>query len=129
MKNAQLVTSCQGVQLYIGNGLKATAGKQIKLGTLAVRYVIEGYIITNRKFDIYADLDSCIEICGFSGVRNNWEKELRTNLGYDPAFSGLSPEGTTDYFIVRLNPTNKLYAMGWKDQSVDMRRRMRDVYL
>lgn len=125
----QAVISVWGVQVYVGENLRANSRKTLRLGSVAVRYLLEGNIVTNRRFDVVADLDSCIEICGFSDVRHDWEKAFRTDLAYDPVFRELGPDNVLDYFVVRLNPTNKLYRMGWKDKNVDMRMEMRNVYL
>lgn len=131
MKNVEAIVRVSGVTVYIGHTkrMKAIPGRHLKLGSVATRYLVEDYKVTNSKFDVYADLDQCIEICGFPGVRNDWEKNLRLMLGVDPNFRSLGPEGTTDWFVVRLNPTNKLFRMGWKDQTIDMRKEMKRVYL
>lgn len=113
-----------GVQVVVGKEVRATAGMTIRLGTIALRYIVEkdhGDSVMYDKVVVVANLDQLLEHLTSAGVRHEWERNLRYQLGINDTFrSTFAPEGTTDVFPVRLNPTNRLFDAGWKRDSADI---------
>lgn len=124
-----LYINIQNVDVFIGSDLKIDEEKYIYLGSLPTRCLLDGHIVTNIKLDAYANKQQCIEICGMSMTRNDWEKELRHTLGSTLKFKEMFlPTNTTDWFVVRLNPVRKLLRCGWDRNEWDTRRKMRKEY-
>lgn len=118
------------VSVTVGNSLKAQAGRTARLGTLAIRYLVDGYIVKSAQLDILVDLKDLSSKLSIPFVRNDWEQALRITLSTQPTFKQLIDEEgrITDIFVKRLNVTNRLYGLGWANNSVDMRSKVIEVY-
>lgn len=122
MKNINL--NIDGVNVTVGEEVKAIDGQSIRLGTMTLRYIsdgVHGLTVTSGKFTVVADLQNVKTLLARESVRATWEKNLRYEIGVSDEFRRhLAPAGVSDIFPVRLNPTNRLYRLGWKSDQVDM---------
>lgn len=123
----------EGVAVIVGKEAKATPGLTIRLGTVAMRYIVvkDGLdSVQTDKFVVVASLDNVLDILSIPYARNEWERQFRLELGMNEDFKRhMAPKNTTDVFPVRLNPTARLYNLGWKDDKLDIGDKLRKVLL
>lgn len=122
-----------GVTVVVGKEVKATPGLTMRLGTVALRYIVNkdglDSVLTD-KFVVVADLEDVLDNLSAPFTRNEWEKQFRLEVGMDKEFrEHMAPKNVTDVFPVRLNPTNRLYNLGWKSDKADICDKLRKVLL
>lgn len=122
-----------GVAVVVAKEVKATPGLTVRLGTVALRYIVNkdglDSVLTD-KFVVVADLGDVLDILSIPFTRNEWERQFRLELGMNEDFKlYMAPRNTTDVFPVRLNPTTRLYNLGWKDDKLDIRYKLHKVLL
>lgn len=131
MKTIKL--NVKGVGVVVGKEVKATPGLTVRLGTVALRYIVNrdglDSVLTD-KFVVVADLEDVLDNLSAPFTRNEWERQFRLEVGMDKEFREyMAPPNVTDVFPVRLNPTSRLYNLGWKEDKSDVRDKLRKVLL
>lgn len=136
MSNIICKINIQGVDVYVGRGLKgsrtfglvALGGIPVKLvkkddhGHLTVEYDRMSVLVNKKQLAV---------ICSMAGFRNEWEREMRCMLALNEEFKKDIVErhgNVSDIFPVRLNVVRQLDEMGWKNNQLDISREMRRVY-
>lgn len=130
-KKHSLKYNVSGVDVWVGDGYHHHNGKRLFImGSLAVRYLLDDHIVTNKRFKLMGDIDSLIAHCSLPYTRNDWEYQLRLTIGSDPRFKEISPnsESITDLFVVRFNPTRRLRETGWERNDLYIEEEIKNVF-
>lgn len=129
MKKKLMKLRVHGVDVLIGDKLVPSRGKWILVGSIPIK-LLRGHVLTYSKVTVLAKQEEFLDKLSVPLSRDGWERELRYQLGTNKTFRRIfikNPEEVTDLFPVRVNVTSVLANMGWKDNSLCLKRDM-DIF-
>lgn len=130
MKKKIMKMRVNGVDVLIGDKLLPSRGKWILVGSIPIK-LLRGHVLTYSKVMVLAKHEEFVNKLSVPLSRDDWERELRYQLGISKTFRRIfieDPEEVTDLFPVRVNVTSVLANMGWKDNSLCLKRDMGTFY-
>lgn len=130
MKKKLMKLRIHGVDVMIGEKLLPSKGKWILVGSIPIK-LTRGHILTYTKVMVLAKQEEFLQRLSVPLSRDDWERELRYQLGINKTFRRIfieNPEEVTDLFPVRVNVTSVLANMGWKDNDLCLKRDMDAFY-
>ena len=130
MKKKLMKMRIHGVDVLIGDKLIPSKDKWILVGSIPIK-MTRGHILTYSKVMVLANQEEFLAKLSIPLSRDDWERELRYQLGINKAFRKIfvdRPEEVTDLFPVRLNVISALANMGWKNNKLCLKRDMDAFY-
>lgn len=107
------------VRLTVGSEHLPVQGLEMHLGNLSCKVVYGGKDekIVRANVPVAAIITDVRKYLTIPGVRNEWEKELRLQVGSNEEYRSLFPDPhlITDVYPVRLNSPVSLVNAGWRN--------------